>query len=445
MLIFFLPVIGAAIYLVTGMQILGRRRIKRRERSRRLVRDETALEHFKPYRIGDITPTAIGHPSALMEHITSLPTLIGNDVQFTGDSAKAWDRLLSDIANAKHHVHLMYYIVLPDAAAERLCDALLAAAKRGLHVRFLLDAVGSSAFLGSDLRRRLEEGGVQVQELLSVKSFRVFFERFDVRNHRKLVVIDGEIGHCGSMNLADPQGDTMEGQAENIVGFYRGPVVDQLQLVFAEDWEAETDELLKGHAYYPYLHEDRSGSPVGSTAAHVVPSSPGDRHGRVAHVLMATINEARERVIITTPYFVPDEPMLVAIQLAAMRGVQVDLVVPRKTDHPLVDAAGRSYFSPLLEVGVRIHHFTHGLLHSKTVTIDNLIATLGSANFDIRSFEINYELNVMLFGEKSVNQLRQIQEQYIERSELIGATAWRHRPRLQRTIDHLAALGSPLL
>ncbi|MEM6393838.1 MAG: cardiolipin synthase [Planctomycetota bacterium] len=449
-LIFLLPIVGIPLYLLIGIQVLGRRRTKLRDRIDAQFQRDLIVDRFAPFALGDQAPAEVRRPIRIIEAVTGLPALAHNHADFTDNAHAIIDRLIQAIDAAQHHAHLMYYIVQAEPAVHRVADALCNAAQRGVECRFLVDAVGSSDFIDTAAWQRMERAGVRLQPMLPVASFRVLFERLDVRNHRKLAVFDGTTAHCGSMNLADPDGDTTEGQSQNVVGFYQGPVVSALQFVFAHDWEAETGDRLDGDAYFPHLKTETEPDPLsntpGNTAAHMIASGPSQRRGRVSQVLLSAINQASDRIIITTPYFVPDEPMLVGLQLAALRGVHVQLVVPTRSDHRICDAAARAYFTPLLDAGVHIHRYPQGLLHAKTVTVDHHTAVCGSANLDIRSFEINYELNVITFGQAATDALRVIQERYLDATgPPLDADQWADRPLHHRTLDRLCALASPVL
>ncbi|MEM1213673.1 MAG: cardiolipin synthase [Planctomycetota bacterium] len=445
-LIFLLPVVGIPLYLLIGIQILGRRQTKLRDRIDTQHQRDLIVDRFTPHALGEDALPEIRQPVRTIEAITDLPALSDNHAEFSDDARQCLDRLIQSIDQAQHHAHLMYYIVQDEPAVRRVADALCRAAQRGVECRFLVDAVGSSAFTDSPTWQQLTDAGVQTQPMLSVASFRVLFERIDVRNHRKLAIFDGTTAHCGSMNLADPDGDTTEGQAQNVVGFYQGPIVSALQFVFAHDWEAETEHRLDSPAYFPHLDPDTPLPPAGHTPAHMIASGPSQKRGRVSQVLLSAINQAQDRVIITTPYFVPDEPMLVGLQLAALRGVHVQLVVPRKTEHTICDAAARAYFTPLLDAGVHIHRYPQGLLHAKTVTVDQHTAVCGSANLDIRSFEINYELNVITFGHAATDAVRAIQQRYLDAAgPPLDPDEWASRSLRHRTFDRLCALASPVL
>jgi len=210
-------------------------------------------------------------------------------------------------------------------------------------------------------------------------------------------------------------------------------------LVFLDDWAYETDDWLEGDDLFP--PPDTSGQ----MAAQVVPSGPTHEAESFRRVLIAALGSAHRKIIMTTPYLVPDEPTMLALTMAADRGVEVRLVIPAEGDHPLVAAAGRAYFEPLIEGGVSLHRYHGGMLHAKTITVDDAFGLLGSANLDIRSFHLNFEVNVLMYGPQITRHLRFAQQHYIDQSEAVDLSRWRQRPVLHQYADHAAALLSPLL
>jgi cardiolipin synthase len=302
----------------------------------------------------------------------------------------------------------------------------------------LVDAVGSRRFmstLGQGLRRR----GVACHEIMPVNPIRRRFARVDLRNHRKLFVIDGRVAYTGSQNIVDPDYGRRGMAWHDVMLRVRGPAVLHLQLVFLEDWSvaADAEPDVEGLLEPVEL--------VGGVAMQVAPSGPTYPSEWFSNLLVEAIHRANRHLLITTPYFVPDEPSLLALKLAVMRGARVELVLPAQTDHPVVEAAGRSYYRELLDAGVIIHQFSAGLLHTKSMTVDDAFALVGSANFDVRSFQLNFELNVLLFDAEIVGRLRFMQQHYISQAHTIDPAAWRRRRWHQTLPDNLAMLLSPLL
>lgn len=440
---FFLPVAGVVLYLLIGANHLGRRRARKYRKVIIARRSDSQLG----VRRAHITNPDVGafyRPVVIQAgRINDMPILGGNAVELLTNYDKAIDRLIEDVDAAKDHVHLLYYIFAPDKTGRRVCDALSRAARRGVRCRLLADATGSRAlFARNGLANELRRERIDVYEVLPVALFGRPLARIDLRNHRKLAVIDCEIAHTGSQNIIDADyGCAGAPDTIDLVGRFRGPIVAQLQSVFLEDWEFETGSPLVGGQIMPAMNV------AGNVPAQVVATGPSNEvEGQaLPRVLLAAINAAQQRIVITTPYLVPDEPMLFALTMAADRGVDVTLVVPECSDHSLVTAAGRSNFETLLESRVKIFLHRKGMLHSKTATVDDAVSLLGSSNLDMRSFYLNFELNVLIYGQEITAQLRAEQLRYVADAAAVDLATWRKRPRLSRMIDSAAALVSPLL
>jgi len=442
-IIFLHPYIGFALYLTVGETRLGPRRV---ERHRELV------EQFRSamrQAIGGRDETgAMALPPAYQpmirqaEKISGLPVLGGNEVEFMTDSALMVDRLVSDIDAATSQVHLLYYMFVPDATGERVVKALERAAGRGIECRVIVDAVASRTFFRGPcaLSGRLQSAGVKLAAALPVAPLKRELPRMDLRNHRKLAVIDGRIGYAGSHNLVNPDyGGRHGGPWFDATGRFTGPIVSEMGIVFAEDWGFETREILD----VPTVGD---GVPLNQgTAMQIVPTGPTSPGESFRRVFLAAIQTARTRVMMTTPYFVPDEPTLVSLMMAADRGADVTLLLPLVPDHLFTAAAGRAHFSRLMEAGVKILLYRPGLLHTKSTTVDDTFALFGSANLDVRSFNLNFELTVLLYGADATRSIRRIQEGYAADSIPIDPLAWARRPALKRYTESALALLSPLL
>jgi cardiolipin synthase len=336
-------------------------------------------------------------------------------------------------------VHLLFYIFQDDSVGQRVADALIRAAQRGVACRVLADAVGSRR-LFRRLAPRMRRHGVRVLPVMPVKLYRLPFARLDLRNHRKLVVIDGGVAFTGSQNIVEASyGHKRAGAWRDVMVRITGPVVRQLQGIFLEDWFYESGELLEDGALFPPCQA------AGSIAVQVVPTGPDLATEQFQDLVVKTIFLARQRVVITSPYFVPDEAMLLALRLAALRGVQVDLVIPDRSDHWLVNLAGGFYCLHLQRFGVNVHLFCGGMLHAKTLTIDDHLAIFGSANYDIRSFRLNFELNLLVYAGEAVDDLYRLQQGYLAQSRPATAEHWGADSLLGRLKLNLAKLFSPLL
>jgi cardiolipin synthase len=311
--------------------------------------------------------------------------------------------------------------------------------------RLLLDALGSKPFLHSPMQRRLREAGVELAVSLPVGLLTSLVTRADLRNHRKLAVIDGEVAYTGSQNLVDPRffkQDEGVGQWVDAMLRIEGPVVEALGGLFIHDWEIATgavlDELASTHDLRPL--------PVqGSVPVQVIPSGPIPRPLTILQLILGALYAARRELIITTPYFVPDESLLTALITAAQRGVDVTLILPAKNDSWMVDLAGKAVFPDLLEAGVHIAAFTGGLLHTKSITVDDEFALFGSVNMDMRSLWLNFELSLLIYDRESTVLIRQMQEGYLEDAELVSPEEWRQRSCPRRFLENAVHLLAPLL
>jgi cardiolipin synthase len=438
-IIFLLPLVGLALYLLIGEVRLGARRVRRHARDVDVVsradRPDIQLRHVVQPEI-EKTEQVIVH---VADHLGGLPVLGGNAAELMGETNHVIDRLVQDIDQARHHVHLLFYIFAADEVGERVVAALCRARARGVHCRLIADAVGSRRFCRT-LGPKLAKQGIEVAPALPVNPVRRLFARIDLRNHRKLAVIDGRVGYTGSQNIVRADyGKKGVGEWRDLMARLVGPSVSQLQSVFLEDWEFETGEFIDDPQYFP------PPGAQGPVALQVVPSGPNHPTRVLRDLAVEGLHAARRRVIITTPYFVPDEALLVALRLAVVRGVQVDLIVPARSDQLLVGLAGQFFIDELLRHGVHVHLHQHGLLHVKAMTVDEGFAMLGTANFDIRSFYLNFELNLLSYDADLNGLLRFYQTRYIQESKELDLPAWRGRGSLRQWGAQFAKLLSPLL
>lgn len=437
--IYFIPWIGFLFYLLIGERRLGRRRRERYAEARRRVETPARMALQEPHVVHPTVPPEQDDLVLLCERLGGLPIVGGNTVNLFTDTAAFLDELVADIGRAEHHVHLLFYIFRDDDTGRRVADALCEAAQRGVRCRLLADSVGSKRFHRS-MASRLRRAGVEVDEALPAGVLRRRLRRLDLRNHRKVAIIDGRVGYTGSQNIVNANyGDDRVGAWQDIMMRITGPAVLGLQIVFIEDWCAETGIVLESDDLFPA--PDTSGEiPV-----HIVPSGPSDPSDTFHNVTIAAINEAQSRVILTTPYFIPDESLLLSLRIAVLRGVRVDLILPRRSDQRLVGAAAQAYYGALLNAGVHVHLHQEGLLHSKTLCVDEAFALVGSGNLDCRSFFLNFELSVLLYGSSITRELRSVQETYIRQSKPLTTQEWGKQWAAVNLSRNIAALFSPLL
>ncbi|WP_017934279.1 cardiolipin synthase [Nocardioides sp. Iso805N] len=443
-----LPVVGVVAYLFLGETSIGRERVERlRDAEKRLARPAGAA-------VDTSTRDPLGI-SELCTAINDFPPVGGNRIVLLGDpeapaaqptinSNLAIDALVEAIEDAREHVHLTFYIWLDDGNGGRVADAVAAAARRGVACRVMADALGSRDFIGGPRWRELREAGVHVvstlQDIPRLGHFAV--GRVDLRNHRKIVVVDNRVAFVGSQNCADPEFRVKPKYAPWIDILLRceGPVVRQAQHLFLSSWIAETSEelyALPGADPDPEVFEP-------GVVAQMFGTGPTTHGNAMSDAFVAALYAAENELIITTPYFVPDEAMLRAVCAAPRRGVETILVLPARNDSPLVAAASRSTYPDLLASGVQIHEYPLGLLHTKSITIDGSVALVGSANMDRRSLELNFENNLLLLDPATTAVIRERQLGYLSQSSAVPADA-AERSFWHRLVDNVIGMLSPLL
>lgn len=438
--IFFLPWVGLFFYLLIGEHRLGTRRLRAHAATvaqlKRLVQHATDRSDEAPPRIKYGRRDMVRLAQALSE----MPVAGGNAMELIGDTTEFIRRLVVDIDAATRSAHLLFYIFEDDASGRAIAEALIRARARGVQCRLLADAVGSPKLFKRGLAKQMRDAGVEVLAALPANPLRAFFHRVDLRNHRKLAIVDGDIAYTGSHNIVLPEyGGRKAGPWRDLSVRLQGPVVFQCEIVFLEDWCFASSSTQS--ANMPLLDPPRAGNVVIQT----IPSGPTFSSDVFLDFIVGIIHEAEKRIIITSPYFVPDPVVSFALRIAVLRGVQVDIVVPRHSDHPILCAAARSHISALLEAGVRVHFHNSGLLHAKTVSVDDDLAVIGSGNFDMRSFYLNFELNLLAYGPKAASGLVAAQEKYMAESDLINTARWAQRSRFRHFVDNCVGLLSPLL
>jgi cardiolipin synthase A/B len=437
-LIFLVPWVGLLLYALIGRIRYPRERLQDEARADLRIRgvqaEMVSQSGFRPPEL----PNQATRTAALVERLGGFAALGGNHVELLPEYQPALDRLVQDIDAAKHHVHLLFYIFAADATGRKLGAAVVRAARRGVRCRVLMDALGSAGGL-RHLAPELRQAGVEVIALLSVNYFRRNAARADLRNHRKLAVIDGKIGYVGSQNVVDP-GFIPAYPNEELLARVQGPVVVQLQSMFLADRYQETEERLDIPAeFLP------SRTPIGDSPAQVLPSGPGYAHENQQTMLIDILHEARERVVMTTPYFVPDEPFLEAMETAALRGAEVRLVVPLHSNKLVTNWAQESHYARLLAGGIHIHLYAPHFLHAKHVTVDRWVAVVGSVNMDIRSFALDSEVSLLVYDAKVVAAFEAVQAKYFAHSQEVTKEDWKRRSHLRRVAQNTARLADSLL
>lgn len=437
------PVVGILAYLLFGETNIGRERVTRMRQ---------VIANLPDIKLTPGLDAAAFHPELDRRHaalfkvgksISGFDAVGGNSADLMRDSDAAIDTMIVDINNATDHVHLLFYIWLPDGNGTKMAEALKRAASRGVTCRALVDDLGSRTLIRSELWRDMQRSGIKLARALPIGNplMRVFEGRVDLRNHRKILVIDNIITYCGSQNCADaaflpkakfaPWVDT--------VMRFEGPVVRQNQHLFASDWMTYSDEDITHCLNAPLIS-----SKTGFTA-QVVASGPTVRYSAMPEIFETLMYNAENTLFITTPYYVPIESIQAALCAAANRGVDTTIIFPARNDDFAVGGTCRSYYEELLAAGVKINEYEAGLLHAKTMTVDGQVTLIGSANMDRRSFDLNYENNILLVDDGVTMQLRERQESFLSDCHEITADAVAAWPRYQRLWNNALAMVGPVL
>ncbi|HVJ82216.1 MAG TPA: phospholipase D-like domain-containing protein, partial [Planctomycetia bacterium] len=344
---------------------------------------------------------------------------------------------------AREHVHLGFYIWLPDGNGLKVAEALKRAASRRVDCRAMADALGSRLLVAGEHWQAMRKAGVRLTTALPIGNplLRPLHGRIDLRNHRKIAVIDNGITYCGSQNCADPEFRIKAKYAPwvDILMRFEGPIARQNQFLFLSDWMTAVDEDLT-----ELLRTPVTGAASGFSA-QVIGTGPTVRNSAMPEVFESLIYSARRELTITTPYYVPNESMQAALCAAARRGVTTTLVFPARNDSWIVAAASRSYYEDLLGAGVRIFEFVGGLLHAKTLTLDGEVTLIGSANMDRRSFDLNFENNILLYDPAATAAVRRRQDEYLARSQPVSLEAVAHWTAARRLWNNAIATLGPVL
>ena len=426
------PVGGIVLYVFFGRSIKNTRMISRRNR-RRLR--ELAAQPSDNADLSKLSPEA-RQQIQLSKALTGATFYPGNSVEIFTSGKEKFESLLHDISNARHYINLQYYIFSDDSIGRTLADALIERAKHGVKVRVIYDHIGC-LHVSKKFFKRMTEAGIEAYPFFKVV-FPLFATRINWRNHRKLVVIDGEIGYIGGMNVADRYVDGGSfGHWRDAHIRVTGPAVAALQYSFAVDWRFMGNELIEDHI--PTANEN------GTAAMHLLTCGPTSEWSNIAYMLLKSISNAKKHVYIMTPYFLPTESLLKAIQAAALSRVDVRIMIPRRSDSLILTYASRSYVNECLRAGVKIYLYDRGMLHSKAVMIDDDLTSIGSANIDFRSFEHNFEANMFIYSTEVNSEMRRRFTDDQAHCSRVKAPEWRKRPLIHKIFESILRLLSPVL
>ncbi|KAF1712262.1 cardiolipin synthase [Pseudoxanthomonas kalamensis DSM 18571] len=433
LLVGFVPLLGLPLYLLFGHPWLSRERVRRQRLASQVIREEQApLQALRWTPQGQDADTEM---VPLLETLGDFMATHGNAVELLDDYAGSLRRLLDDIDGARERVHLLYYLMFDDTVGEAVTDALCRAAARGVTCRLLLDAVGAKRGLRR-YRKRLRAAGVEVHDMLPGGLRWRRSGRMDLRNHRKIAVIDNSAAYVGSQNLADPEFVPGHPNRE-LVARVQGPVVAHLEAVFASDWYIETGDRLDVFPTSPLQHAD--------SAVQLLPSGPAYPFANARDTVCALAHLARRKLVLVTPYFVPDDATLSALRIAALSGVDVQLILSASNNQRWTAWAQESYYRELLDAGVKIALYRPHFLHAKHLSVDDEMALIGSINLDIRSFALNAEIGLLCYDREVVARMREIEADYLADAEQVTTERWETRPAWRRSREGLARLADSFM
>lgn len=443
MILMLLPMLGFILYIVLG-QNLRRRKVFRWDQTlHSLIKGESDRQLLQLGQ-GDthfLSAVAREYQKLVYMHLKNGNCVYTdhNDVTIFTDGNEKFKALLQDIYNAEHHIHILYYIIRSDELGNKIADALIQKAKEGVQVRILYDASGSRR-LSKKFVRKIKKAGGEIVAFFPIRIPLSF--RLNYRNHRKIVVIDGKVGYTGGFNI----GNEYIGLKKRF-GYWRdthiriiGDAVNKLQARFILDWNQASGQKLSLQDYYSHKRYTK-----GSVGIQIVSSGPDSRSEHIKNGYISMIQSAQKNIYIQTPYFIPDESVLDALKIAASSGIDVRIMVPGISDHPFVYWASQSYFGDLLRSGAKIYRYKKGFLHAKVIVVDDKIASVGTANMDVRSFRLNFEVNAFLYSEEVAKQLADIFIDDIQNSYEITQKLYDERPVWVRMKESISRLLSPIL
>jgi len=440
--IFFLPYVGVLLFLLIGYRTLPKKRLAQQAEINQFILDST--EGIDLVRRDTVWPGWLESVVELNRNLGAMPLVGDNSARLFGEYQASLDAMIADIDAAERYVHVEFYILALDTTTAPFFDAMENAVRRGVSVRVLMDHIQSMRQKGyRKTKARLTAAGVKWEVMLPLKPLQGKWQRPDLRNHRKLLIVDGAVGFMGSQNIIDRSYNKRRNirrgmKWKDLMTRVEGPIVAGLNAIFITDWYSETDELLTRDV------EPVHARPLTDALdCQVVPSGPGFKGENNLRLFLALLYYARERLIITSPYFVPDEAMMYAITTATQRGIHVELFVSEIGDQAVVYHAQRSYYEELLRAGVHIYMFKSPyILHAKHFTVDDEVAVVGSSNMDQRSFSLNMEVSLMVRGRSFVQDMRELEDGYRANSRELTLAEWEKQPLRSTILDNLARLTS---
>ncbi len=439
LLIFFLPWAGLLLYLLIGRAYMPRRRVRVQKQIYDLIRRLVPRTASFEAEVGESVSPELLPALRLADRLSEFPAVGGNCFELLPRYEAAIERIVAEVEGAQRYVHMLFYIFEDDEVGQPVAKALERAAKRGVSVCVLLDAIGSRAGL-KGLGPGLRAAGAEVIAVMPLRLWGPNAARFDLRNHRKIVVVDGVAAFFGSQNIVSARANRGLVNEEMLVRA-TGPIVRHLEAVLLGDRYLEVGNLPSEHGILATAGPGR----IDHGLAQVVPSGPGYNEGTAEAVMIALMYGARSKVVLTSPYVIPSEAFLAAMCSTARRGVAVELIVDSESNKPLVQLAQQSYYDSMLRAGVNIHRHSGSFLHAKHMSVDDDMALIGSSNLDIRSFALNAEVSVLIYDRAVVAELKQIQEGYLRQTQPVTVEERRALRLPQRALENLARLTDSLL
>ena len=429
-----LPMLGIVLYLFFGRNIRNQRKLSRRYRRRLKKRAPRSSINFRELNLPPETLQLI----RLAHSVGSAPIYNASKVDVFVSGKEKFDSLKKDLLSAKKFINLEYYIFENDKIGTEISEILIQTAREGVTVRVIYDHVGSFT-VKSRFFKKMREAGILIFPFFKV-SFPQLGTRLNWRNHRKLCVIDGTIGYLGGMNIADRYIDGGKKFASWRDTHVRveGTVVSALQYAFAVDWHFMGQPLIEEE----FNTDNNTDSNI---SVQMLTSGPTSQWSNISFMFHKAICSARRRIYIHTPYFLPTDSLLKGLTTAALSGVDVRVIIPRKSDSHLLDNASASYISECLRSGIKIYFYEAGMLHSKLIIVDDNFVTIGSTNFDFRSFEHNFEGNLFFYSQEFTNKMLEIFREDLKQSTRVLPDTWSKRPLVRRAIESVERLLSPIL
>ncbi len=434
--VIFIPVIGFLLYIVVGRNL--RRRQFRYKRLRNAIKESGEIEYGFPADCDFIINDNYKELNRLLINLTRMPIFPGNDVEIYGTGKDKFEHLFRDIDNARDTINVLYFVIGDDSIGRKFRSKLIAKVKQGVEIRVLYDDMGCNE-TEREYFREMEQEGIIVDVFAPLK-FPRMLQSVNYRNHKKIVVIDGQIAYTGGFNVKDEYIKGVDWGVWRDLHFrIQGSAAQGMQMIFITDWFYTHGEFLNDKRFFPPIESS------GANPMQVVSAEPLGFTANIMQGMLMAINRARRSIYIENPYIVPTDEIVTALQNAALSGLDVKLIMPERSDNPKVQYASGTYVSQLLSSKVKIYQYTSGFIHSKLMIIDDDLTIAGSSNMDMRSFELNFETNVFIYDKETVKKAMKFFEEDLKVSVEINEKVWNNRPLWNRFVDSFYRLFSPLL